>query len=67
MVNLVLENEYEIVVPFFGSAIAALNKDTAILYWFKSLSTVLSPSENRRIQELFKAFEWFSSTFSTYI
>ena len=27
------------------------------------LSTVLSPTENSRIQELFKAFELFSSTF----
>ena len=34
-----------------------------ILYWFRSLSTVLSPTENSRIQGLFKAFEWFSSTF----
>ena len=48
MEKLVLENEYEIVVPLFG---------TAILYWFRFLSTVLSSTENRWIQGLFKAFE----------
>ena len=53
----------KIVVPLFGAAYAAPNKGTTILYWFKSLSTVLSPTENRRIKGLFKAFEWFSSTF----
>ena len=26
-------------------------------YWFRSLSTVLSPTENSRIQGIFKAFE----------
>ena len=36
-----------------------------ILYWFRSLSTVWSSTENRRIQGLFKAFEWFSSTFKS--
>ena len=65
MEKLVLENEYEIVVPLFGAAFAApnTNKGTTILYWFRSLSTVLSSTENRRIQGLFKVFEWFSSTF----
>ena len=63
MEKLGLENEYEIVVPLFGAAFAAPNKVTTILYWFRSLSTVLSPTENRRIQGLFKAFEWFSSSF----
>ena len=57
------ENEYEIVVPLFGAAFAAPNRGTTSLYWFKSLPTVLSSTENRRIQGLFKAFEWFSSTF----
>ena len=42
---------------------AAPHKGTTILYWFRSLSTVLSPTENSRIQGIFKAFEWFSSTF----
>ena len=32
MEKLVLENEYEIVVPLFGAAIAAPNKGTTILY-----------------------------------
>ena len=31
MEKLVLENEYEIVVPLFGAAFAAPNKDTPIL------------------------------------
>ena len=62
MEKLVLENEYEIVVPLFGAAFAP-NKGTTILYWFRSLLTVLSPTENRSIQGVFKAFEWFSSTF----
>ena len=56
--------EYEIVVPLFGAAFAAPNKgSTTILYWFRSLSTVLSSTENRRIQGLFKTLEWFSSIF----
>ena len=57
MEKLVLENEHEIVVPLFGAAFAAQNKGTALLYRFRSLSTVLSPTRNRRIQGLFKAFE----------
>ena len=63
MEKLVLENEYGIVVPLFGAAFAAPNKGTTILYWFRSLSTVSSSTENRRIQDLFKALEYFSSTF----
>ena len=59
----VLQNEYEIVVPLFGAAFAAPNKGTTILYWFRSLSTVLSSTENKIIQGLFNAFEWFSSAF----
>ena len=50
-------------MPIFGTAYAAPNKVTAILYGFRSLSTVLSPTENSRIQGLFKAFERFCSTF----
>ena len=57
MEKLVLENEYEIVVPLFGAAFAAPNKGTTILYSFRSLSTVLSSIENRKNQGLFKAFE----------
>ena len=63
MEKLVLENEYEIVVPSFGAAFSAPNKGKTILYSFRSLSTVLSCTDNRRFQGLFKAFEWFSSTF----
>ena len=33
MEKLVLENEYEFVVPLFGAAFAAPNKGIAILYW----------------------------------
>ena len=44
---------------------AVPNKGITILYWFtcRPLSTVLSPTENRRIQGLFKAFECFSSSY----
>ena len=63
MEKLVLENEYEIAEPLFGAAFASPSKGTTILYWFRSLSTVLSLTENSRIQGLFTAFEWFSSTF----
>ena len=61
--NDVLENQYKIVVSLFGAAYAAPNKGTTISYWFRSLSTLLSPTENSRIQGLFEAFKWFSSTF----
>ena len=63
MEKLVLENEYEIVVPLFGAANAAPNKGITILYWLRSLSTMFSCTEDRKIQGLFKAFGWFSSTF----
>ena len=42
MEKLVLENEYEIVVPLLCAAFTAPNKGTTILYSFRSLSTVLS-------------------------
>ena len=42
MEKLVLENEYEIVVPLFGAAFAAPNKGTIISYSFRSVSTVIS-------------------------
>ena len=57
MEKLVLENEYEIVVPLFGAAFAAPNKGTTILYSFRSLSTVLSSTEDRKIQRHFKSFK----------
>ena len=57
MEKLVLENAYEIVVLIFGAAFAAPNNGTTILYSFRSLSIVLSSTENRRFQGLFKAFE----------
>ena len=60
--TLVLENQYKIVAPIFG----APNKDTTILYWFRSLSTVLHPVEKSRIQGHFKALQWFSTYFSTF-
>ena len=47
-------------VPLFGVAYAAPNKDTTILYSFRSLKT--NPV-NGKIQGLFKAFDCFSSTF----
>ena len=33
-------------MPLFGAAFAAPKNGTTILYWFKSLSTVLSPTDN---------------------
>ena len=63
MEKLVLENVYEIVMPLFGAAFAVPNKGATILYCFRSLSTVFSSTEKSRIQVIFKAFEWFSSTF----
>ena len=70
METLVLENLYKIVVPIFGAAYAAPNKVKTLLYWFWSLSTVLSPTENSRIQTLFKAdliFKDFSRKPSKYM
>ena len=57
MEKVVLENDYEIVVPLFGAAFAAPNKGTTIFYLSRSLSTVLSSTEKKRIQGLFEAFE----------
>ena len=37
METLVLENQYKAVVPIFGAAYAAPNKDTTFLHWFRSL------------------------------
>ena len=53
----------KLVVPLFGAAFAAPNKGTTVLFWFRSLPTVLIPKQNRRIQGFFKAFVWFSITF----
>ena len=50
-------------MPLFGASYAAPNKDTTILYWFRSPKTVLKTPVNGKIQGLFKAFECFSSTF----
>ena len=63
MEKLVLENEYEIVVPLFGAAFAAPNKGTAILYSFRSLTTVLSSTENRKKSRTFQGLWVISSTF----
>ena len=52
----VLENEYEIVVPLFGAAFAAPNKGTTVLYWFSSLSTVFSSTENKKNSRTFQGF-----------
>ena len=46
-------------MPLFGAAYAAPNKGTTILYWLRSLSTLLSPTENSRIQGLFKLLSDF--------
>ena len=49
-------------MPLFGAAYAP-NKGITILYWFGSPKTLLNPPANGKIQGLFKAFEYFSSTF----
>ena len=58
MEKLVLENEYEIVVPLFGAAFAAPKKGTAILYWYRILTTVLKKS--RTFQGFWEIFQYFS-------
>ena len=50
---------------YFGAAFAAPNKGTVILYWFRSLSTVLCPTENRRIQGLSRHLSDFQGLFKT--
>ena len=47
----------------FGATYVTSNKGTIILYQFRSPLTKLSPTENGKIQGLFKALEEFSSTF----
>ena len=44
-------------MPIFGAAYAAPNNDPTILYWFRSIL------RKSWIQQLFKALQWFSSTF----
>ena len=55
----------KIVVPLFGAAYAAPNKGTTILYWSKSPSTVLNPTEISKIQGLFKALECYTVLFKS--
>ena len=55
----------KMIVPIFSAAYAAPNKGTAILYWFRSLSTVLSTTENSRFQGLFKFLSDFPVLFKT--
>ena len=43
-------------MPIFGAAYAAPNKGTTNLFWFRSLSTVLSPTENSRNEGLSRPF-----------
>ena len=49
-------------VPLFGAAYAAPNIGTTILYRFRSPKTVLNHPVKGKIQRLFKAFEYISST-----
>ena len=52
------------VVSLFGTAYAAPNKGTTILYLFRSPKTVLNPPVNGKIQGLFKGFCEFFKYFS---
>ena len=53
-------------MPLFCAAFAAPNKGTTVLFCFRSLSTVLIPTENR-IQGLFQAFRDFPVLFKAYL
>ena len=50
-------------MPSFGAAHAAQNKGTANLYWFSYLSKELRPTQNCRIQGLFKLLSDFPVLF----
>ena len=50
-------------MPIFGAAYLHQIKAQQFYTDLGLLSTVLSPTENSRIQGIFKAFELFSSTF----
>ena len=63
MEKLILENEYETVKPLFGAVFAAPNKGTTILYRFRSLSTVLSPSECKKIEDFSRPLSDFPVLF----
>ena len=52
--NSIRKNWYKIAVALFGAAYAAPNKDTTVLYQFRPPLTVFSPTENSKIQGLFK-------------
>ena len=54
-------------VPLFGAAYAAPNKGTTILYWFRSLSTLLSPTENSKISRTFQGLRVIFKDFSKQI
>ena len=60
---LVLENQCKIMVPLFGAAYAAPNKEPQFYTDLGLQITVLNPLANGKIQILFNAFECFSSTF----
>ena len=47
----------------FKGFLTAPNKVTSNLYWFRALSTVLSPTKNSRIEGLFKALSDFPVLF----
>ena len=56
MEKIVLEKiDRKIAVALFDAACAASNKDTTVLYQFRPPLTVFSPTENSKIQGLFKA------------
>ena len=67
MEKLVLKNKYKIVVPIFGAAYAKPNKGTAILYWFRSLSRVLSPTEIVEFKDFSRLLSDFPVLFKAYL
>ena len=50
-------------MPIFGAAYAAPNKGTTILYWFRSLSTVLSPTEKVELKDFSRLLSDFPVLF----
>ena len=63
METLVLENEYEIVMPLFGAAFAAPNKGPTIILILISINIVKfyrTQKNSRTFQGLWVIFQYFS-------
>ena len=56
-------NKYKIVVPLFGAAIAAPNKGTTMVYWFRSLSINSVKSYRKKNSRTFQGIFNFQGHF----